>query len=345
MASKSGVFCKFGDESTTDTLSVYVHHGTVFTGHYSKLNIWTRAQNESKTKWDKSSSLITPVEGSVNSICHCNVTSKNQSLLIVSIDNSIAFYDSDNLTVPLCCVCHNRDEINQLTVNAKGSILGACDDSGEIKLIGTSSFEVTKTLAVHINICSTLQFIHRKPWELISGGLDCKVVRWDFNRGRPLCVLDQNELSISKIGNCSINPPMVHTLDVFVSTSMVVCGLGNGTVCVYALRSGRNVDLLCASELHSASISCVCAVEVPMSSTKVIEQFVVSGGDDKKVCVSKLTVKDQSTTRSPHYLEVLSQVNHDSKINCLTFHRTCVELIIFVADLTCYITVYEFLLS
>lgn len=350
MASESRVICKlkvFGDESTIDTLSVFVYQeGTVFTGHYSKLNVWTRTQDESKTNcvnWVKSRSLITPSEGGINAIC--NAVTSNQNLLIISIDNSVAFYDLQNLTKPPHFACHNKDEINQLSVNAKGNILSACDDSGEIKLIDTSSFEVIKTLTAHINICSTLQFVPRKPWEIVSGGLDCKVIRWDFNRGRPLCVLDQNEVSHSRVGSCSINPPMVHTLDVFASTSTVVCGLGSGTVCVYALKSGRTMDLMCASELHSSSISSVCAVEVPKLNPKIIEQFVVSGGNDKKVCVSKLTISNESKTGSSPCLELVSQVSHGTKINCLTLHRNCPELLIFVADLTCYISVYSFLLN
>ena len=349
-ASKVSSSCKFGDESnsTADTFSVFVcQNGAVFTGHYSRVNVWTRAQDKSKTvcvEWNQSSSLTTPAEGNVNAICSASVD--NRELLIISVDKSIACYDMTNLSEPLHFVCHNKDEINQLTVNAKGNILGTCDDSGEIKLINTSSFKVIKTLIAHVNICSTLQFIPRKPWDLVSGGLDCKVIRWDFNRGRPLCVLDQNHLSKSTVGSCSINPPMVHTLDVFPSTSTVVCGLGNGMICAYALRSNRTADLLCVSELHTASISSVCTVEVSKSSPKAIEQFIVSGGNDKKVCVSKLTVmRDQSKAGSSHCLELLSQVNHDSKINCLTLHRNCADLFIFVADLTCYISVYNFVLN
>ena len=336
--------CKFKDESANETLSVCVSQdGAVFTGHDSKLNVWIRTQDDSKTKsckWSKTGTLITPTKGDVNAICEA--TTASRGLLIFSLDNCILFYDRQNLTEHLRQVCHSKDEINQLSVNAKGNLLCACDDSGEIKLIDTSSYQVVKTLTAHDNICSTVKFIPRKPWEILSGGLDCKLIRWDFNRGRSLCSLNQSELSNSNFGNCAINPPMVHTLDVFPSTSIVVCGLGNGTVCVYSMKGGRDMELMCTSDLHSASISCVCAMEVSKSDSKIVDQFVVSGGDDKRLCVSKLVVEDGSKAGRKYHLELLSQVNHGSKINCLALHRNCKQFLIFIVDLTCFVSVYKF---
>ena len=313
---------------------------TVFTGHDSKLNVWMRTQDDSK--WNKTGTLITPTEGDVNAICEA--TTASRTLLIFSLDNCILFYDRQNLTEHLHQVCHNKDEINQLSINAKGNLICACDDSGEIKLIDTSSYQVVKTLTAHDNICSTVKFIPRKPWEYCLV-VWIKIIRWDFNRGRPLCSLNQNELSNSNFGSYAINPPMVHTLDVFPSTSMVVCGLGNGTVCVYAMKSGRDMELLCASELHSASISCTCAIEISKSDSKIVEQFVVSGGDDRRLCVSKLVVRDGSKAGGKYNLELLSQVNHGSKINCLALHRNCEQFLIFVVDLTCFVSVYNLLMS
>jgi hypothetical protein len=38
----------------------------------------------------------------------------------------------------------------------------------------------------HSNICSSVAFRPHRPWEVLSGGLDAAVVRWDFSRLRPL---------------------------------------------------------------------------------------------------------------------------------------------------------------
>ena len=38
----------------------------------------------------------------------------------------------------------------------------------------------------HTNICSAVAFRPHRPWELLSGGLDASVVRWDYSRLRPL---------------------------------------------------------------------------------------------------------------------------------------------------------------
>jgi hypothetical protein len=42
-----------------------------------------------------------------------------------------------------------------------------------------------KTLkGVHTNICTSVLFQAHRPWELVSGGLDAQMVRWDFGSGR-----------------------------------------------------------------------------------------------------------------------------------------------------------------
>ena len=37
----------------------------------------------------------------------------------------------------------------------------------------------------HANICTAVAFRPHRPWELLSGGLDGALVRWDFSTGRP----------------------------------------------------------------------------------------------------------------------------------------------------------------
>jgi WD40 repeat protein len=92
---------------------------------------------------------------------------------------------------PLHTYSFNSEEINQVAVNHKGTFLAAADDSGEIKVINLQNHKLFKTLqGVHSNICSSAVFHPRRPWEVVSGGLDSKIVKWDFSRGRPLHVVD-----------------------------------------------------------------------------------------------------------------------------------------------------------
>ena len=335
---------KFGDESAGDICSLYVSRdGNVITGHTSKLNVWKESQNcteSDQSSWVIDYVLNTPVTGDVNTICE--VSTKDQALLVFSVDNSVVIYEQHpyKLVHQLCC---NKDEINQLAVSEKGNMISSCDDSGEIKMIDTSSYKVVKTLNVHENICSSVRFIPRRPWELVSGGLDCKLIRWDFNRGRPLAVLSQSEHQDSSIGGYAINPPMVHTLDVFPSTSTVVCGLGSGLLSVYALKSGRDTELLCTGMVHSASVACVCAHEVSKTGSKSVHQYIISGGNDGKLCVSELVVGE----KDKRCLRLLSQVNTLSKINCVALNSARVgeagELTVFVSDLTSLVSTYKFI--
>ena len=37
----------------------------------------------------------------------------------------------------------------------------------------------------HASICAAVAFRPHRPWELLSGGLEGALVRWDFSTGRP----------------------------------------------------------------------------------------------------------------------------------------------------------------
>ena len=79
----------------------------------------------------------------------------------------------------------NTDDINQITVNLKSSYLAAADDSGEVKIMDIRQHCLYKTLrSVHTNICSSMQFNPCRPWEVISGGLDSKIVSRTYEKCR-----------------------------------------------------------------------------------------------------------------------------------------------------------------
>ena len=335
----------------------------LYTGHHGKVNIWkcNRVSTHSKATWTLEKTVYTPVKGDVTSMCE---VFDDNNLLAIAVDNSIVFYNQRNLNEPVQQVSFNKQEVNQLDVHFKGTSICACDDSGEIKVIDLKSFQVLKTLRGHDNICATVKFVTRKPWELISGGLDCKLIRWDFNRGRPLTVLNQVDLisnsddkSLSMgSGSYSINPPMIHSIDMFPSTSTVICGLGNGMIAAYGLRSGKEMDLLCMETFHSSSIACVCCIEVPKKEAKLIDQFVISGGNDGKICVVEFRKEEPSTEKFPakpslrsiFQLTLATHWNNSSKINWISVQSPSVieatehqVLRVFVADQTSSVSVYD----
>lgn len=96
----------------------------------------------------------------------------------------------------------NEEEINSIVVDASGCWLGAADDSGQVQLIsifppgtprGSNGPPTYKTLRRgHRNICSSVVFQPHRQGEVISGGLDCQMIRWNFLKLRPVMTLDMN---------------------------------------------------------------------------------------------------------------------------------------------------------
>ena len=135
----------------------------------------------------------------------------------------------------------SRDEVNQVAVNSKGTLLAAADDSGEVVVVDLGQGELQKRLrGGHDNICGSVQFRLRRPWEVVSGGLDCRVVRWDFAKGRAVGVLPMEGGSGGDDvgGGRVFNPPMAHSVSTAGARDvahLVAVGRGDGVVGVYDL--------------------------------------------------------------------------------------------------------------
>ncbi|XP_042501628.1 WD repeat-containing protein 53 isoform X1 [Macadamia integrifolia] len=144
---------------------------------------------------------------------------------------------------PLNSYSYNKDEINQVACSSKSSFLAAADDSGEIKIIDIRQQCLYKTLrAGHSSICSSVQFVPWRPWEVITGGLDAKLVMWDFSKGRPCKIKDFGMDCNGNEGQC-FNPAFVHALvipdmDMLEKTNKIcVVARGDGGVDVIDIES------------------------------------------------------------------------------------------------------------
>eukprot|EP00242_Pyramimonas_sp_CCMP2087_P018014 CAMPEP_0198225946 /NCGR_PEP_ID=MMETSP1445-20131203/103204_1 /TAXON_ID=36898 /ORGANISM="Pyramimonas sp., Strain CCMP2087" /LENGTH=206 /DNA_ID=CAMNT_0043905631 /DNA_START=179 /DNA_END=796 /DNA_ORIENTATION=- len=104
---------------------------------------------------------------------------------------------------------YNTDDVNQIVVNRKGTVLAAADDNGEVKVINLEKHNLQKTLSRggHANICSSVQFRPHQPWEVISGGLDSSMVHWDFNAGRVKYRWNMGAEAATEGGAQMFNPP------------------------------------------------------------------------------------------------------------------------------------------
>lgn len=128
----------------------------------------------------------------------------------------------------------NVEEVNALAATmASGGWLAAGDDAGEVAVLSLPSLSEAlasssgaggssgrpskpqyKTLRRgHANICSAVAFRPHRPGELLSGGLDSRLLRWDFARLRPLQAWDLGgEAAASGGERCACSATVLSTV-------------------------------------------------------------------------------------------------------------------------------------
>lgn len=316
----------------------------VLTGHESLIKIWTW---DSKLKVSKETAEV-EVTGSVT--CICQIPHTTTTTLAVSVDKDVLFFCCevvDDIVVSLSLkdqICFNEDEINQIDIHPTKNIICSCDDKGDIKVIDIDSKKLIRTLTgFHDGICSTVKFCCRKPWELVSGGLDCTIGRWDFNRGRLITHLSTNQDASDTA--LFINPPMVHTLDTFSTHHSFVCGLGDGRLVVYSLKPPKNIGVLCQAHAHLASIACIRCIEIRTSCNST-DLYIVSVGNEAVMCVHRLKISEIGDQRSREVkgdLILVGKVCCASKVNAVDIlYNTSTSVLVFTADVVGSISVFIF---
>ena len=158
----------------------------------------------------------------------------------------------------------NNDEVNSVCVDNKGRRMCAADDGGEIAVVdiadtSSHSGKLIKLLKNgHVNIASGAQFRDHKPYDVVSGGLDCVVCKWDHSRTTPVATWRVGDLAAAEAaaeaeanaaidGESSVgpapmcNPPMVHAvacangLECAETRRLVAAACGDGTVALVDL--------------------------------------------------------------------------------------------------------------
>ncbi|XP_069104468.1 WD repeat-containing protein 53-like [Argopecten irradians] len=191
--------------------------------------------------------------------------------LYASFDNKICVFDLRNFSEPLETFNVNQDEVNQIVVDEKENFLAACDDSGEIKILDIQEKRVYKTLRhKHTNICSSVCFRPKKPWEILTGGLDSQLVHWDFSRPKCLNQFNMQEMQTCEQEAYMVNPPFIHNLAASRDGHYLACALENGLVSVFDMRR-KNIREHFSLHAHSQGASQVHFVS---------DTHLVSGGND-----------------------------------------------------------------
>ena len=313
----------------------------ILTGHESKIKIWT----EEPLGWSLKESVDLSVKESVTCISQFPC----KDAVAVSVNTTVLIYHFtvvDDVVTSLSLknrFCFSEDEINHVDIHQKGFIC-TCDDHGDIKVIDLETGRLMHTLTnFHDSICSTVKFSTRKPWELVSGGLDCAIGRWDFNRGRLLAKTSTKNTTSSDL--LMVNPPMVHSLDMFSANHSLVCGLGDGRLVVYSLKSPKGIDLVCQVHAHISSVACVRCIELKRSSSSsgasvAASMYVISVGNDAVMCVHKLNCSVKVFN-----LVLVGKVCLLAKVNCLDLFLCGDSVFIFTADVTGSVSIHRFVTS
>lgn len=224
------------------------HKSSVLSLDVSREGILASGGEEELCVWSKDGAPQTKLSCSsaeskeVNSVCFCG---KNPERLYASCGNKIFGYDLRNLSSTVCEFEFNEEEINQVTIHDRGTYLAACDDSGEVKVVDVQSGRLFKTLKrKHENISSTVQFRPSRPWEIVSGGMDFKVISWDFSSGRSLQELNVQELGEnSQEGAYFVNPPFVHSIHMAGNGRKFASGLGKKVLYVISHKNCKMGNL------------------------------------------------------------------------------------------------------
>ncbi|KAL0363487.1 UNVERIFIED_CONTAM: WD repeat-containing protein 53 [Sesamum calycinum] len=279
----------------------------------------------------------------------------NEDIIYVSVGNEVKCFDLHMTSSwkQLESYSYNKDEINQIACHPKSSFLAAADDAGDVKIIDVHQRCLYKTLrAGHKSICSSVQFLPWRSWEVITGGLDSKLVMWDFSKGRPNKIMDFGSGGDS--GQCC-NPAFVHALvvpdlDIVDKVGKVcVVARGDGVVNIINIESelaalkskmstkpklgsksnprsrssaadsqsaDQNDRNLCLDFSVGGHVAAVSSVAFSMFGEK--GKFIISGGNDKSVKVWNWSkYRDDSGQTSSGNELLSSSISLSRKVNWL----------------------------
>ena len=234
--------------------------------------------------------------------------------LYAASGRSVHAFDTRNLAAPLWDIelrGDAEDELNSIAAHDRDTYVAVCDDAGVIHVADVRTGKVCKTMSrQHDNVCSSVQFRPRTGWEIGSCGLDCKFLRWDFSRGRPLQQVALNDIT-AEVPDSSVpvmNPPMLHQLSFHHSGGLVALAAEDGTIRTFSSNSGGNSwsQQRMFDGIHPSS---VCQVEFSKSAP---DRLLLSAGNDcrivawnaeeviaqSKSCGKKSRVVNSKTTKS-----------------------------------------------
>lgn len=256
------------------------HSGSLLCVDYTDGLIATGGENGQLTVWDLATKdrLFQYIhDDDADTDCTSVCFSKDGSLLFAAFANKICQFDKRTFLTPVETYQYNDEEINQLNISDKENFIAACDDSGETKILSLQEKKIYKTLRhKHSNICATVAFRPQRQWEMVTGGLDCKLIHWYYAKPKVMNEIDMQELLGENPGNAQIlNPPFIHHIDFSADGAHLACALGNGAVKVFD-SSRKHLRGLYSLSGHYQGVSQVSFVN---------DRYLLSGSNDKQMII------------------------------------------------------------
>lgn len=299
--------------------------------------------------WGRSGNLEHKIHTSADDCTSVWISKCTDNIFYVSSGTAVKVYDERNLQQSLENYQFNEDEINQIVLDEKENFLAACDDSGEIKVISLQEKRLYKTLRKkHTNICSTVCFRQKRPWEIFTGGMDCNLIHWDYSRPKCLNQFNMQEVqdASSELGAYMVNPPFVHHLSASPDGRFLACGLENGFVSVFDTTK-KHISEVFTLRAHTQGVSQVHFIS---------DQKLITGGNDCVIVEWDLNKVNENM--APSEMEATNghtalvddrnaqitencrsrTIQHTSKLNWLKYFRNGENSFVLIADQSAELT-------
>eukprot|EP00967_Tisochrysis_lutea_P061676 scaffold79061_cov30-Tisochrysis_lutea.AAC.6 len=145
------------------------------------------------------------------------------------------------------------EEVSCLAMDERGQAVAIGDDSGELRVVDLDGDALPELDVAHGSICACAQFRPGARLELLSGGMDSCIVRWDGSSGSVLRAWDLAPPAAEGPPAQLVNPRHVHSLAYAPGGSCFAVALGDGSV---EIRGSDEGELLAAVEdAHRAAAS------------------------------------------------------------------------------------------
>lgn len=293
--------------------------------------------------WNNDGFLKHKISSETDDCTSIFISKTKEYIFYASVGNAVKIFDARNLHGAVESYQFNEEEINQIVLDEKEGYLAACDDSGEVKVISMQEKRVYKTLRrKHTNICATVCFRMRKPWEIFTGGMDCNLIHWDFSRPKCLNQFNMQELqdAPSDLGAYMVNPPFVHHLAMSPDGKYLASALENGFVSIFD-ASKKNISEICTLHAHTQGVSQVSFIS-PSKILSAGNDCVIASWDLAKMNEGNVSSEHSATnghttpihSRNSEITEncKLSEVQHTSKINWMKHFSQSGNNFVILAD-------------